>query len=296
MISVVIPCYKARNFLAQALNSVATQTLQPSEVLLIDDFSPEPIDDIGAEFQVRPRMPQIRIVRHEKNGGLGAARNTGIREAKGEWIAFLDHDDLWAPEHLASLVGAQNREEVDLAFSTVKQFREKIDDSLGQWGPGLHGLEKNLPLALFEQSFITPSASLIRRESLLDVGCFDTDPRVHMCEDLDLWLRLLQRGARFSHVADPTCYYRKHDGAATSRIGYMAYQSAWVREKHFANVDGPWFRKRSIVAFRWWQAWVDFLAAGKPRWDVLVRAIWWGLPVPWEIGRGVVRSFRKLRP
>lgn len=292
-VSVIVPAYKARNYLADALDSVASQTFTDWEILVIDDCSPEPIDDILSDF-TRKTGHVVRLIRHETNQGLGGARNTGIREAAGEWIALLDHDDLWAPGHLDSLVQASARDSADLAFCTVKQFRDQPDDELGTWGPRGSIPAPQFPLALFEYSFITPSATLIRRTRLLEAGGFDTDPRLHMCEDLDLWLRLLHRGARFTHVPNPTCYYRKHSEAATARAGYMAYQAAWVRQKHAAHVPGSWLNKKSIVAYRWWQAWLAYLGIGQRRWDILARALWHGLPVPLENLRGMVRTFRRL--
>lgn len=294
MISIVIPAYKARNFLSGALDSVAAQTHTDHEILVIDDKSPEPIDDIIENFAGRTGQ-QVRVIHHEKNQGLGGARNTGIREARGEWVALLDHDDLWAPDHLDSLMTACQRESADLAFCTVKQFNQDPADNMATWGPSPEDMGENMAISLFEHSYITPSATLIRRALLNEVNGFDTDPRVHMCEDLDLWMRLLQRKTRFTHVAKPSCYYRKHAEAATSREGYMAYQSAWVRQKHAASVPGQWYRKRSIVAYRWWLAWLAYLGMGEKRWDILARAIWQGLPVPHQILRGMIRTFRKIK-
>ncbi len=294
MISIVIPAYKARNFLAGALDSVAAQTYQDWEILVIDDQSPESVDDIIAHFTQRTGH-RVRLICHQKNLGLGGARNTGIREAEGEWVAFLDHDDVWAPSHLQALLEACVAHSAEVAFCTVKQFNSDPTDEMGTWGPASHDMGENMLLALFEKSFITPSATLIRRELLLKLGGFNTDPRVHMCEDLDLWLRLLSHGVQFSHIETPSCFYRKHAEAATARLGYMAYQSAWVRQQHFHSIPGHWFRKRSIVAYRWWQAWLAFLSIDETRWDILARAIWQSIPVPHQLARGMVRTIRIIQ-
>lgn len=294
LISVVIPAFKARNYLAQSLESVAAQTYRPLELLVIDDCSPEPIDDIIAEYEAIRESPPVRVIRHERNGGLGASRNTGIKEAKGEYIALLDHDDLWAPSHVSSLFKSATGNRADLAFCSSKQFREDPDDELGYWGPYEGELEGSMDLAILGRSFITPSATLIKRSLLLEVDGFDTDPKVHMCEDQDLWLRLLKRGAKFTHVSDSTAYYRKHSEAATSRPGYMAFQSAYVVERHVRSVNGPWFRKQTILAHTWWKAWLTFQLVPKARLDILLRAIWHSLPVPWEIGRGIKRYARLI--
>ena len=292
LVSVVIPAYKARNYLQSSLASVTLQTYPNLEVLIIDDCSPEPIDDILAEYAENPSAPALRLLRHEKNQGLGASRNTGIKEARGELIAFLDHDDVWKPDHVGNLMRQLQKDSADLAFCSVIQFEKDPEISLGIWGPPDNKLEENFAFSLFQMSFITPSATLVRRDRLQEVNGFSTDPAVHMCEDLDLWLRLLHRGAKISFSNSPTAYYRKHPDAATSRPGYMAYQSAHVRQIHLANIEAPWFEKHSIVAQKWWTAFNTLAMADRLRLDVLGKAILASLPVPWEIGRGVLRFIR----
>ena len=95
LISVVIPFYKGERYLAEALRSVFDQTYRPLEVIVVDDGSPTPCDEILAQFD-----QPIHLIRQE-NQGVAAARNTGIRAAHGKYIALLDQDDVWLPEKLA---------------------------------------------------------------------------------------------------------------------------------------------------------------------------------------------------
>lgn len=291
-VSVVIPAYKARNYLKQSLASVALQDHLILEVLVIDDCSPEPIDDILSEYGENPSAPTLRLLRHEKNQGLGASRNTGIKNARGEYVAFLDHDDVWKPDHVGNLMRQLQKDEADLVFCSVIQFETDPKISLGLWGPPDNKLKENFAFSLFQMSFITPSATIVRRDRLQKVNGFSTDPAVHMCEDLDLWLRLLHKGAKISFSKSPTTYYRKHPAAATSRPGYMAYQSAHVRQIHLANIEAPWFEKHSIVAQKWWTAFNTLAMSDRLRLDVLGKAVVASVPVPWEIGRGVLRFLR----
>ena len=291
-VTVVIPAYNARNYLKESLASVALQDYAILEVLVIDDCSPEPIDDIIAEYGENTYVPPLRLLRHEKNQGLGASRNTGIKNARGKYIAFLDHDDVWKSDHVSNLMRHLLKDNSDLAFCSVIQFETDTEKSLGLWGPPNNELEENFVFSLFKMSFITPSATLILREKLQEVNGFSIDPAVHMCEDLDLWLRLIQSGAKISFSSSPTAYYRKHSAAATSRPGYMAYQSAHVRQIHLTKIKAPWFEKHSIVAQKWWTAFNTLAMADRLRLDVLGKAILASLPVPWEIGRGVIRLLR----
>ncbi|MDR7418864.1 MAG: glycosyltransferase [Armatimonadota bacterium] len=93
LFSVIIPTYGRPHFLAEAVDSVLAQTVDDFEIVLVDDASPESID--------APDDPRIRVIRREVNGGPAAARNTGLRHARGRYVTFLDDDDLYTPERLA---------------------------------------------------------------------------------------------------------------------------------------------------------------------------------------------------
>lgn len=284
-VSVVIPAYKARNYLADALASVAAQQHPALEIVVIDDASPEPIDDIIKAFQNElPSTTTLRVLRHEENQGLGAARNTGIHAARGEYVAFLDHDDLWDPSHLVDLVGLLRTTGAGLAYCTVREFSENPRESTSLWGPPDGTNEHNFDLRLYQNSFITPSSVVVRKSILVVMGGFSTDPKLHMCEDMDLWLRLRKAGIPMIHSSLQTVYYRKHAEAATSRPCYMAFQAAYVRELHFASSGGSWWRKRMILAKAWWYAHRVFLRIERiNRWDLLGKAFVASLPVPWVL-------------
>lgn len=98
LISVIIPCYNRAHIIGQAVNAVRQQTLTDWELIIVDDGS---ADDLAAALAPYSRDARIRLVRHARNRGEPAARNTGIAEARGRFVAFLDSDDLWLPEKLA---------------------------------------------------------------------------------------------------------------------------------------------------------------------------------------------------
>src|SRR5215212_5269413 len=99
-VSVVIPAYNVAPYIPETLNSVFAQTFTEFEVIVVDDGSP---DGEELERALKPYLDRVRYVRQE-NRGAGAARNRGVREARGEFIAFLDSDDLWMPEYLEKQV------------------------------------------------------------------------------------------------------------------------------------------------------------------------------------------------
>ncbi|WP_293883626.1 glycosyltransferase family A protein [Sphingomonas sp.] len=114
LVSIVIPAYAVRGFLADAVKSVLAQTMTDFEVIVVDDCSP---DDVATELAHAGPDPRIRLVRHAENGGATAARNTGIANARGRFIAFLDHDDSWLPTKLErQLAGMMARPDPDKVF------------------------------------------------------------------------------------------------------------------------------------------------------------------------------------
>ena len=119
MISVVIPLYNKKESVAHTLKCVLMQTYQDFEVVVVDDGS----TDGSAEIVEGVDDGRIRLIRQE-NGGVSAARNRGIKEAKREYVAFLDADDEWKPEHLQTLVGLMEKYPQCGAYSTNYEFKQ----------------------------------------------------------------------------------------------------------------------------------------------------------------------------
>lgn len=190
-ISVVIPYYNGSRFIAEALASVRAQTLSPLEIIVVDDGSrPE-------EAQALDREARGCIVIHlPKNRGVSVARNTGIARASGEWIAFLDCDDLWDPRKLelqAALVsangecravhcGLKNRS-LDGRETVYRKGEITFDDFLV------------FPLAIF------PSAAMMQKQALIECGLFD--PTLRCCQDLALFMRFCFSYGTFHSVPEP---------------------------------------------------------------------------------------------
>ncbi len=190
-ISVVIPAYNAAHFLPRCLESVFAQTMEPAEVIVVDDGS---TDDTAATAK---RLGATVVTR--PNGGLSAARNTGIQHATGEWIGLLDADDRWSPEKLRAQVERIEPGTV-LVYTGIRIFG---DEGVRRSRPGARVTDvmKSLRYA----NSITPSTVLARRDALLKVGGFREDIRA--CEDWDMWVRLSRVG-NFAAVEDPlTDYY-----------------------------------------------------------------------------------------
>ena len=180
-VSVVIPTYNRRDLVQRAIQSVFDQTYRDFEIVVVDDGS---TDGTGAAVEGRE---QIRYLR-QANAGPASARNLGIRHARGEFIAFLDSDDVWLPDFLAAQIDVLSRfPEVALvcARSSVgqkeaKDFPLRRDLVVG-----------DLYAKLYERSFVRTPAAVVRKSCLDRIGCFNESYR--WSEDHDLWLRIASR-------------------------------------------------------------------------------------------------------
>ena len=180
IISVVIPTYNRRDLLKRALVSVFSQSLLPTEVIVIDDGSTD-----GTELMIAKEFPLVRYFRQE-NAGVSSARNLGIDLAKGDWLAFLDADDEWLPDKLKQQCKALlANSESKICHTEEMWIRNgiRVNPAKKYTKPG--GWIFNDCLLLCA---ISPSTAMIHRSVFEDVGVFDTDFPV--CEDYDLWLRI----------------------------------------------------------------------------------------------------------
>lgn len=235
LVTVVIPAFNARRYLPETLESVRAQTYPSWEIVVVDDCSPEPVDDLVTAFAATVPENRVRLIRHSENKGLGATRNTGIRAAAGEYVAFLDHDDLWRKTHLSEAIELMGSEAADLAYCDFELFQEKPGDLPGSsvsesqhWGP--------FPDSLYTHNFIQPSGVVMRKRALDELKLFAIDPLIRMCEDLDLWLRAAGRGFKFVRIPKPNLLYRKHAQAATSNPRRMAEAKAHVICRNLSTI------------------------------------------------------------
>jgi hypothetical protein len=227
-ISVIIPVFNGAETIAETLDSVLAQTWQSWEIVVVNDGSTDATQAILEHYQqTHPTLGDRFRVLNFTNSGVSLSRNRGVAVARGEYIAFLDGDDLWTPQKLERQWQAlQDTPEADVAYS----FTAWIDLE-GNPLPG--GITKkhsgNVYEALLCQDFIgSGSNPLIRRSTLAGVGEFAPD--LHSAEDWDLWLRLARQLA-FVCVPERDVLYRKRPGSASDNIGMMHQQSLRIVER-----------------------------------------------------------------
>ena len=180
MVSIVITTYNRRAFLKEAVLSVLDQDYQDKEIIIIDDGSTD------RSFEEVRKFP-LRYV-WKQNGGISSARNMGIGVSNGEFIAFLDVDDLWKKGKLTKQVQTMIENQIDISYTDEIWIRN--GERLNQRGRHrkYSGLifERCLPLCI-----ISPSSVVIKRNVFDEVGLFDED--LPVCEDYDMWLRITSR-------------------------------------------------------------------------------------------------------
>ncbi len=205
-VSVVIPAYNVAPYISETLATVFAQTFSDFEVIIVNDGSP---DTEEFELAIMPYRERVRYLKQE-NRGASAARNTGLRAALGELIAFLDADDLWSPDYLKEQLKFIREYGCDLACADAMIFGVSADagrsymDSLMESAPP-KGLVTFLELVNADRSLIT-SGVVVRRDLVLEVGLFDEALR--NAQDFDLWLRLARTGARLAYQRKVLLSYR----------------------------------------------------------------------------------------
>lgn len=203
-ISVVIPAYNASRFLAETLESALAQTLPPDEVLVIDDGSTDDTATIAARYASR-----VRVI-SRTNHGLPASRNFGVEASTGEWIAFLDSDDVWEPNMLERQMEELTKANADVSYTgRVLLMQQGGTATLGE--VMCASSAKDIRKVLFYQyGPFVPSSVVVRRSSFEAVNGFDPTMR-RGNEDFDLWLRMLHAGAKFTSCPEPLLRYRRHE-------------------------------------------------------------------------------------
>ena len=272
-VSVVVPTYNRGPAIAPTLDSVLAQTTRPLEIVVVDDGS---TDGTGQWVQKHyADQPLVRVIA-QPNGGVAAARNQGLQEARGEFIAFLDHDDRWHPEKLQKqLEVMQARPEVGVVYCLWQQVAEN-----GELIPGHDELKDDpdwmLPRGaifnvLIKRNFlISMSVPLVRTALAREVGGFD--PATVPCDDYDLWLRLSRR-TEFAYVREVLVFYQYHQHQQSRDEVKMWHATRSAQIKHWKTVlhrpkalwfmlaygyflrtiDPYYFRARHAIAAARWQ-------------------------------------------
>jgi GT2 family glycosyltransferase len=238
-VSVVIPAYNRGARVGRAVATALSQKPRPpAQVIVVDDCS----TDGTAEAA---RRAGADVVRHEVNRGTGAARNTAIQHASQPWVAFLDSDDEWLPNHLAALWSVR-ADHVLVAGATLRCESGGRDRYIGPVRRG--GMIVRSPADVATVPPITASGVMVRRDIALAVGGFRD---LHGIEDIDLWLRVLEHGTGYLSPVVSVLYHVHEQQMSSDGFRLQAGR----RDVIASLSDRPWFTPRLLrdwdTSMRW---------------------------------------------
>lgn len=227
IVSVIIPTFNRSNLLIAAINSVINQTFSDFELIVIDDASADNTKKKVASINDK----RIKYLSHSKNSGVCAARNTGLKAAQGQYIAFLDSDDEWLPNKLEKQLALfkNSPENVGVIYSWLQVINEQ-GHIIRIRKPDIRG-DVNESL-IYNNIIGTPSTVMIR------AICFEPhlmfDKSLRCCEDWDLWLQI-SKNYKFEVISEPLALYRDHHEdkrGSTNHATVVEGHLAFIHKNH----------------------------------------------------------------
>jgi glycosyltransferase involved in cell wall biosynthesis len=252
-ITVVVPTRNRSAWLTMTLRSVLRQQNVALDVVVVDEGSTDQTADAIAAFH----DARVRVIRHDVPTGVSTARNHGAESAHGEWIGFIDDDDLWAPDKIARQIAEANRLGCEWAYTGTVNITADGRIVFGAPPPGPDDVVRALP----RYNAIPGGGSnvILRRRTWAEVGLFDS--RLRNTEDWEMWLRLAKRG-RPAFVCRPLVGYRVHPLNASLNVAEIVRGATLIENLHQTRVDWGrlhrWFaeshlrkgrRRAAIAAF-----------------------------------------------
>lgn len=214
LVSIIIPAYNCADYLAKTVESVQNQQYLFWELIIVDDGSTDKTVEVIEKLIESDS--RIRLLK-QPNGRQGKARNNGIRHAKGEWIAFLDSDDIWFPEKLKYQMEETLKENADLSFTDgYICLSNQMDSREHRFGVQKRSYKGEEAVQEFHlQNKIPTSSVLVKKQVLTDFGMFPEELEIQNCEDYLLWTLLIEKGCTFLSIQEALFLYRVHPNSST---------------------------------------------------------------------------------
>lgn len=246
LVSVIMPSWNTSNFIAESIQSVIDQTYENWELIIVDDCSTDNTDEVVAKFTDK----RIRYFKNEKNSGAALSRNRGLREARGEWIAFLDSDDLWNSEKLEHQISFMNKHGYTLSYTEY----EKIDEGSKPLQIYVTGPEKVNKHKMYNYDYI---GQLTMMYSAKEFGLIQIKD-IKKNNDYAIRLQLYKKS--------DTCAYLLKENLAKYRIRKVSISHDKFRRKFKSHYDlfHKCDEKPAIVA-AWYTCWNMFYGVLKKK-------------------------------
>jgi glycosyltransferase involved in cell wall biosynthesis len=208
LVSIIIPTYNQGHLISRCIDSLVEQTHRNWEAIIVNNFSDDDTEKVVSGYD----DPRIKLTNFKNDGIIAASRNNGIRQASGDYIAFLDSDDWWDKTKLE--LSIDQLDKADLVYHDLEVFVEGIKDSSGL-RKGRELGENPLHNMIVNGSCIANS-SVVMTKSIQDrVGFLSEDRSIVTVEDFDFWLRAAKAGCRFKYLNSPLGCYWVHKGSST---------------------------------------------------------------------------------
>jgi glycosyltransferase involved in cell wall biosynthesis len=211
-VSAIVPVYNCAQYVGKAIESILAQTYPAHEIIVVDDGSTD-----STREALEPYKDSIIYV-YQKNAGEPAARNTGIRHSTGEYIAYLDADDLWLPDKLElQMEYFRNHPQCDLVYTDMMTFDDQgvIECSVRASRARVYSSGKIFP-RLFRETLFGSGSVVLRKAAAEQAGGFDET--FFVGSDYEMWLRM-SRSFEFGYVDKPLLMYRQHRDMSTQKLG-----------------------------------------------------------------------------
>jgi glycosyltransferase involved in cell wall biosynthesis len=203
IVTVIITTYNRAGSISEAVDSVLAQTFTDFELLVVDNGSTDNTREVIGRF----KDDRVKYIYNETpSGSCAMPRNIGARTAAGQYIAFLDDDDIWYPKKLEICVERLNDDRgavlVCHSNNVVKDGKKILERRFGPWSEDMY------ERLIYDGNFLAPTAVVIRKQTLLDLGGFSTDEKYLSCDDYEFWIRLAGTGARFHFIDEALGEFR----------------------------------------------------------------------------------------
>lgn len=249
-VSVIVPTYNRAHIITEAIDSILNQTFKDFELIIVDNYSSDNTESVVKSYSDK----RIRYFKNQNNGLVSINRNYGIKKSCGEYIAFLDDDDLWLPEKLEKQVELLDlNKELGLVYSDIYIIGSNGDLRENTYFHRIKPTRGNAFNELLQGNFIPMLTVVIRREVLDKVGGFN--PRYKICQDYDLWLRIAEHYP-VDFIEDPLAKYRVHSESSSQKNTALSYREGlqiieyWLnRNPELKKELGPLFRLRKGLAY-----------------------------------------------
>ncbi|WP_420265790.1 glycosyltransferase family 2 protein [Candidatus Magnetominusculus dajiuhuensis] len=235
LVSIIMPTYNYAGFIAESINSVLEQTYRNWELIVIDNYSSDNTEEIVRGFG----CGQIRYMKFKNNGVIAASRNVGLREAHGEYVAFLDSDDLWLADKLEKQVNyLSTHKDVFMVYSKAAAMENGVLTYTKGRAPGRRiGLtHRGIFIDLFLSfNYISCLTVMFRNGNGLQ---FSEDKGLTTVEDFDLWLTIASE-YEIGYIDEPLAFYRIHGKNTGARIKKYVGANLNLIKKYRGSVSAP---------------------------------------------------------